>query len=286
MANPIEIFQTKVTTAVDALALINGVFQWAFGPNEPSITFPFLNWADTGNDLWKQRKADDNGWIVRGRLSEAYFGLALADIVDPLGTVKEYYGSTLPERHLWVDGKTIGDAQSGATARANSDVYNLFAVLWDSVDNTNSQIKIYDSLGVLTEKGESAAADFAAHKRISLPDKRGRVGIGIDNMGGASANVVTDNKADIIGGIGGEEKHTQTEAELVSHRHRHMGGDAAGARIVSTKDLAGDQLATLNGDSNFWSDFCGAAQSIENTGGSQPFNIMQPWVACNYIMRY
>lgn len=90
MAAPIEIFQTKVTTAADALALINGVFQWAFGPSEPSITFPFLNWGDTGNDLWKQRNADDNGWIIRGKLSEAYFGLASADILESDGeTVKE-----------------------------------------------------------------------------------------------------------------------------------------------------------------------------------------------------
>jgi hypothetical protein len=79
MADPIEIFKTKVTTAADALALINGVFQWAFGPNEPSITFPFLNWADTANDLWRQRNADDNGWVVRGRLSEAFLGMVPVD---------------------------------------------------------------------------------------------------------------------------------------------------------------------------------------------------------------
>lgn len=190
--------------------------------------------------------------------------------IEPLGVVKEYYGSTLPPRHLWVDGKTIGDAQSGATARANSDVYNLFAVLWDSVDNTNSQIKIYDSLGVLTEKGESADADFAAHKAISLPDKRGRVGIGLDSMGGTSADVVTDANADVVGGVGGEEKHTQTIDELVPHNHNigHRGVlDVGGTNVAA--DIALDPT---------W--------PTTTTGGSQPFNIMQPWVAANWIMRY
>jgi hypothetical protein len=72
MATPIEIFQTKVTTAADALALINGVFQWAFGPTPPSITFPFLNWADTGTNSWYQRNADDNAWIFKGALDSAF----------------------------------------------------------------------------------------------------------------------------------------------------------------------------------------------------------------------
>lgn len=276
MAAPIEIFQTKVTTAADALALINGVFQWAFGPNEPSITFPFLNWGDTGNDLWKQRNADDNGWIIRGKLSEAYFGLASADLVDPLGVVKEYYGSTLPPRHLWVDGKTIGDEQSGATARANSDVYNLFAVLWDSVDNTNSQIKIYDSLGVLTEKGESAAADFAAHKAISLPDKRGRVDIGCDNMGGSSADVVKDPNADIIGGVGGEEKHALTAGENGPHMHTYTDatGEGEGGSPTNMKYEGGPYY------------FYHITRNTSYSGSGTPHNNMQPWISCNYIMRY
>ncbi len=72
MANPIEIFQTKATTAADALALINGVFQWAFGPTPPSITFPYLNWADTGTNSWYQRNADDNAWIFKGALDSAF----------------------------------------------------------------------------------------------------------------------------------------------------------------------------------------------------------------------
>lgn len=271
MANPIEIFQTKVTTAADALALINGVFQWAFGPNEPSITFPFLNWADTGNDLWKQRNADDNGWIVRGKLSEAYFGLA----TDPLGHVKEYYGSTLPPRHLWANGCTIGDAQSNATGRANADVFDLYEVLWPAVNNDYSQIKIYNSDGVLTEKGASAAVDFAAHKAISLPDKRGRVGIGLDNMGGTSANVVTNNNADILGGAGGEEKHALIADENGPHTHNIKWGQGAG--------ISG----ATGGSSYVTQDYYTILPDYAMTSGlGTPHNNMQPWVACNYIMRY
>lgn len=72
MADPIEIFQTKITTAADALSLINGVFQWAFGSTPPSVTFPFLNWADTGANRWWQRNADDNAWIFKGALDVAF----------------------------------------------------------------------------------------------------------------------------------------------------------------------------------------------------------------------
>ncbi len=79
MGEPIEIFETQVTSATEALALINGVFQWAFGPTEPSIVFPFLNWADTANNLWKQRNEDNNGWVIKGKLTNPFLGLVPVD---------------------------------------------------------------------------------------------------------------------------------------------------------------------------------------------------------------
>ncbi len=187
---------------------------------------------------------------------------------DPLGVAKEYYGTILPARHLWVNGCTIGDTDSRATGRANADTIDLYKVLWDAANVTGSQIQLYDSVGTATTKGASVMVDFAAHKRLSLPDKRGRVGVGLDNMGGTSANVVTNVSVDILGGIGGEERHTMTINELAQHNHYFAWGFGTGS-----SGQAGVNGNTYN-------------QTTTSTGGGQAFNIMQPWVACNYIMRY
>jgi hypothetical protein len=79
MANPF----TTGTGAESGIDLLNAHIQWHYG-TEPITTYPFLNWADTGNNLWKQRNEADNGWIIRGTLNQAYFGLAQSNLVIPI----------------------------------------------------------------------------------------------------------------------------------------------------------------------------------------------------------
>jgi microcystin-dependent protein len=191
---------------------------------------------------------------------------------DPLGIVKEYYGTTLPARHLWVDGKTIGDESSGATALASADAIGLFTVLWNAANVTGSQIRLYSSTGSVIAKGASAIEDFEAHKRLSLPDKRGRVAIGKDNMGGTSANIVNNSNADVLGGIGGEENHTLTISELANHLHNMLTG------MDGSAAAGGTPRGIIPGSS--------ASYSTSSTGGDSSHNNMQPWLTCNYIMRY
>jgi hypothetical protein len=196
---------------------------------------------------------------------------ALLELLDPLGHAKVYYGTALPARHLWVNGCTIGDADSGATGRANADILDLYTVLWNTANGSGSQIQLYTSAGVADAKGASAAADFAAHKRLSLPDMRGRVGVGLDSMGGTSANVVTNSNADILGGTEGEENHALIAKENGPHTHTYT-------------YCAATSMREPGGGVYCWYD-----TSTQNTGSSglgTPHNNMQPWIACNYIMRY
>jgi microcystin-dependent protein len=48
---------------------------------------------------------------------------------------------------------------------------------------------------------------------FNVPDLRGRMPLGLDNLGGGSANRVTDAAADTMGGAGGTETHTLTAAQ-------------------------------------------------------------------------
>lgn len=60
-----------------------------------------------------------------------------------------------------------------------------------------------------------------------LPDDRGRVEAGLDNMGGTSANRLTNQagglNGDVLNATGGAETHQLTVAQLASHPHAVTG---------------------------------------------------------------
>ncbi|BAQ16914.1 hypothetical protein [Methyloceanibacter caenitepidi] len=88
---------------------------------------------------------------------------------DRIGKRWEGFRLDLPDVCLACDGLTIGSASSGATSRANADTWALFEKLW-AVGNANGTLAIYTSAGAASTFGASAAADFAANKRLALPD--------------------------------------------------------------------------------------------------------------------
>jgi hypothetical protein len=89
----------------------------------------------------------------------------------PIGSTREWLSNTMPYgTWLILNGQSIGDASSGATARANADTESLFTYLWTNIAQTD--LPIQDSTGAASTRGASAAADFAAHKRMPLIDMR------------------------------------------------------------------------------------------------------------------
>ena len=97
----------------------------------------------------------------------------------PVGMVAPLRAKTAPAGWLIEDGKTIGSAVSGATGRANADTQDLFTYLWEQFNNT--ELPIQTSSGTATTRGASAAADFAANKRMPLFDSRTRFLRGSDS---------------------------------------------------------------------------------------------------------
>lgn len=98
---------------------------------------------------------------------------------------------------------TIGNAASGATARANADTEDLFVLLW------NSTIDAW--CAVSGGRGASAAADFAANKTIALPKALGRALA----VAGAGNSLTARALAEYLG----EETHTLTITEIPAHTH-------------------------------------------------------------------
>lgn len=187
----------------------------------------------------------------------------------PIGTTLDYFLSTLPTGYLWADGTTIGDGSSSATQRANADTRTLFEGLWTATANT--ELVIQDSSGTPTTRGASATADFDAHKRIPLPDLRSRVTAGKDNLGGTSANVITDTEADALADTLGAATHTLTTTEIPAHTHD-----------IATRNSNG------NGTTIQSSDFQNQSNTVASAsaGGGGAHNNIQPTTFCNKIIRY
>lgn len=171
-------------------------------------------------------------------------------------------------RWLRCDGRTIGNATSGGTARANADMEDLFTHLWSEFANT--ELVIEDSTGTPTTRGASAAADWAADKRMPLLDTRGRTIAGMDDpTGGDAANIITDAQADVLGGVMGAETHTLVETELPADIGDPLASNAA--------LVPGNVAYQLSNTTNL-------TASIRNTGGDQPHANVQPTMFLNYFI--
>lgn len=146
------------------------------------------------------------------------------DLILYAGKLEAFFGgvSDVPNGALLCDGKTIGSASSSATARANADMSTLFALIWNNT--SNSDIVIQDSSGTPTTRGASAAADFAANKRIPLPDMRGNLPLGMDNMNASARNRVTAAAADALGGENGAETKNLQHTHSVTGTSNSAGG--------------------------------------------------------------
>jgi len=85
------------------------------------------------------------------------------------GEIKQGLFAVVPSGWIVPDGTTIGNASSGA-GRANADTVELYTQLW-ALDPAVAPI--LTSAGSASTRGASAAADFAANKRLTVPDLRG-----------------------------------------------------------------------------------------------------------------
>ena len=137
------------------------------------------------------------------------------------GDYKESSKASLSTGWVWASGKTVGDASSNATERANTDTLALFTLYW--TDYTDVTLPIYTSAGALSTRGATVGADWSAHKAISIPDRRGRTGVGRDDMGGVAANRITNAECGIVGttlgASGGDQSHALTNSEIAVHDH-------------------------------------------------------------------
>jgi hypothetical protein len=171
-----------------------------------------------------------------------------------VGMLGYFPRSTAPSGWIKSDGGTIGNASSGGTTRANADTSALFALYW-ALDATT--FPIYTSSGTLSSRGASAAADFAANKRIIIEDHRGEFVRGLDDSRGVDTSRVLGSAQ-----AGQQPAHTHT---------------AGFTRTAARFDAASDAVVPSNtgGLSTFTT---GSTGGTENSSENRPRNIAR--LAC------
>lgn len=108
---------------------------------------------------------------------------------------------------------------------------------------------------------------------FNLPDLRGRVVAGQDDMGGVSANRLTNQSGgvdgDVLGATGGAETHTLITAELASHTHNATGNASSGSNNVRMDGNTTDNVSN----------------ATSSTGSGSAHNNVQPTIILNYIIK-
>ena len=111
---------------------------------------------------------------------------------------------------------------------------------------------------------------------FNVPDMRGRLPLGQDDMGGSSANRVTNTEADSLAGSEGAETHALLEAELPSHDHDFF-TNASGNNNGVYGDANGGATDSGAGAQ-------GTVQTATKGDGTAHEN-MPPYLTLNYIIK-
>lgn len=194
--------------------------------------------------------------------------------------VKLTYKQTPDTGWVMMNDGTIGDGSSGGTTRANADTQALFFIMWPFALAGVGNMTVSGGIGA------TAAADFAAHKTITLPRVLGRALV----ISGAGSGLTSRNLA----GFTGEETHALVASEIPTIL-------SSGSGTISGVIGSTGSVVTGNGTSNVAaggnaigivtaaqsSTFTGTASvttSSTNTGGAG-HNVMQPSAFLNVMIK-
>lgn len=213
---------------------------------------------DEDDAFYRQRITDATGTVITGT------DVGTIPIIGPTGggtvtTVDEnaIFTTGMP---LWMPGtgtktgwvrlnaRTIGDATSGASERANADVQTMYEYLYATFSDAICP--------VLTGRGANVAADWVAHKQLTLLDMRGRGAFGLADMGNSAINRIKTSYFDVGSNIIGGSSAGQDDLAILQ-------GNIPAYTLSHTLGISGSITApetivtTTNKDNN-----------IQNTGGA------------------
>lgn len=173
---------------------------------------------------------------------------SLDSFTVPSGTVLPFAGSTAPSGYQLCYGQAI---------------------------SRTTYASLFSAIGTTYGAGDGSTT-------FNVPDLRGRAIAGQDDMGGVSADRLTDQSGgldgDTLGASGGAETHTLTEAQLASHTHTVTNS----LKLTDADDTGSTPAsAEYNAAGNLRSTY---TPSLASSGGGQAHNNVQPTLILNYMI--
>lgn len=168
---------------------------------------------------------------------------------------------------VWVSvGKSSGVPSGSMAAFAGSTTPSGWLLCDGSAVSRTTYASLYTAIGTTYGVGDGSST-------FNLPDLRGRVVAGKDNMGGSAASRITSAGSGItgttLGATGGAETHTLTTAQLASHSHD----------VAITDGGAGSSTAISTTTSGYTLD------ATTTAGSGSAHNNTQPTLIANYIIK-
>lgn len=176
-----------------------------------------------------------------------------AIIAVPVGAVIDYWGATPPEGFLFAAGQEVSRSTYAA----------LFAII-----------------------GTSAGAGNGS-TTFNLPDYRGRIGAGRENMATPATTRLNTLSSSTLGAAGGSQTHTLTTAQMPAHSHTVTDPGhthTAQTGTTGTAALGFDNSVLVSTDPAATSSST-TGITLANTGAGEAHNNVQPTIICNKIIR-
>jgi len=172
----------------------------------------------------------------------------------PIGAVVDYWGAAPPSGYLFAAGQAV----------SRFTYSTLFSVI-----------------GTVAGAGNGSTT-------FNLPDYRGRVGAGKEDMATPATTRLNTLSSTTLGAVGGSQTHTLVTGEIPAHSHTvtdpghshtlgTTGSPGAGvAEVETTVTQEGGSYETTGSTTGI---------TIANAGGGGAHNNVQPTIICNKIIR-